>query len=120
MPLLRRRPEPQAEGGGAGLLVKAPLPQTQGPDRLALRLLRVPHPEELQVGITEEEPTAGGALAGMCIGLTLGEAEGYEVIDLRSPVGGTDEQMIEFDIHIRPHPTIGQRHLTAILPNDSV
>src|SRR5215211_4973642 len=38
----RCQSEPEAEGGGTGLSVTAPLPQTKGTSRIALRLPRVP------------------------------------------------------------------------------
>src|SRR5262245_34783986 len=86
----------QAEWGGT-----RPSPGPTGPksgrtDGLTLGFRRVADPHQFQVGVLEEEPAAGRALAGVGVGRALGQAERHEPIGLRAANVGPDEEVVEF------------------------
>jgi hypothetical protein len=56
-------------------------------------------PQQFQHGVAEEEATIGGALPGMRIGCSFGQAESHELICFRRTNRGTDEHVIERNRH---------------------
>jgi hypothetical protein len=63
-------------------------------------LLFIVNPEELNIGIMEEEPATGSALSGMCIGLPFAQTEPQELLNFQSADAAEDKEMIEFYGHI--------------------
>src|SRR6185295_2600769 len=74
---------------------RPPRPEPCGRGEVGPGLARVRHPEQLEVGVLEEEAAAGRALARMRVGRALGQAEPREARRLRRALRAADEDVIE-------------------------
>ena len=77
-------PLTQAERGRTRAPPGPPRPDLGQGARLTLGFCRIVDPDQLQVGVAEEEPAAGGALAGVGVGRALGQAERGEPLGFRA------------------------------------
>jgi hypothetical protein len=69
------------------------------PRDFPLRFRGILDPEQLQVGVGEEETPAGGPLPRVPVGRPFGEAERAEEVHLRGTDGRADEHVIELNSH---------------------
>jgi hypothetical protein len=74
-------------------------PDLGGYDIFALGLIDIAHPEQLQIGIGEEEPAIGRALTGMGIRGTFQQTSLGEEGRLRGADRAANEDVIEFGAH---------------------
>jgi hypothetical protein len=80
--------------------LRPPLEEPRRQDFVGLRLARIGDPEQLEVGVLEEEAPARGALAGVGIRGAFVEPQPHEGSRLgRRADGAADEDVIDRCVH---------------------
>src|SRR5262245_10727675 len=107
------RPQAEAERRGPGRLARPAPPEARGAGGLALEFRLVVGPKGFEVGVVEEEATAGGALAWVRVRLAFRQAEVKEPTGLRAFRARPHEQMVQLEHHsLRAWPC-NQRYSSA-------
>ena len=97
--MIRGRSKAEAERAGASVATRPPFPQVRGADQFLLRLARISNPEQFQIGLAEEEPTACSALAGMHVRLAFLEPKRGQPLCGGRIDASADEEVIALQRH---------------------